>query len=181
MVSDYDCPCAEASASLEELLTDSESFTDLDGRTSTASPGTSRPGCETLSVGLQGSLPADRQPEAASSHCSHLAQLTPEELQHNLVVTQLSPKVLPGCFIDSGASSGPALGLSLTISLNGLLGTMEAAKGTEEPEEVKEEQSSLELEGEPDLDSFPILVRSMSTSRRHSWGVPVSPINLGRR
>ncbi|XP_040896037.1 rho guanine nucleotide exchange factor 18 isoform X2 [Toxotes jaculatrix] len=39
----------------------------------------------------------------------------------------------------------------------------------------------MDFEGEPDEDSFPILVRSMSTSRRHSWGVPVSPINLGRR
>ncbi|XP_051978055.1 rho guanine nucleotide exchange factor 18-like isoform X1 [Xyrauchen texanus] len=32
-----------------------------------------------------------------------------------------------------------------------------------------------------DTENFPILVRSMSTSRRHSWGVPVSPIDLGRR
>lgn len=32
-----------------------------------------------------------------------------------------------------------------------------------------------------DTDNFPTLVRSMSTSRRHSWGVPVSPIDLGRR
>ncbi|MEQ2274770.1 hypothetical protein XENORESO_010550 [Xenotaenia resolanae] len=39
----------------------------------------------------------------------------------------------------------------------------------------------MELDGEPDMDSFPILVRSLSTSRRHSWGVPLSPINSGRR
>lgn len=32
-----------------------------------------------------------------------------------------------------------------------------------------------------DTDNFPTLVRSMSTSRRHSWEVPVSPIDLGRR
>ncbi len=32
-----------------------------------------------------------------------------------------------------------------------------------------------------DMDNFPIFVRSMSTSRRHSWGAPVSPIDLGRR
>ncbi|XP_073700369.1 rho guanine nucleotide exchange factor 18 [Garra rufa] len=32
-----------------------------------------------------------------------------------------------------------------------------------------------------DMDNFPTLVRSMSTSRRHSWEVPVSPIDLGRR
>nr|XP_046247316.1 rho guanine nucleotide exchange factor 18 isoform X2 [Scatophagus argus] len=57
---------------------------------------------------------------------------------------------------------------------------METVKGTTDPEDIME-QPSTDLDGEPDLDSFPILVRSMSTSRRHSWGVPVSPINFGRR
>uniref|UniRef100_UPI0037E91E3C rho guanine nucleotide exchange factor 18 n=1 Tax=Semicossyphus pulcher TaxID=241346 RepID=UPI0037E91E3C len=57
---------------------------------------------------------------------------------------------------------------------------METEQGITQEEDIKE-QSSMDLEGELDLDSFPILVRSMSTSRRHSWGVPVSPINLGRR
>ncbi|XP_071202544.1 rho guanine nucleotide exchange factor 18 isoform X1 [Salvelinus alpinus] len=32
-----------------------------------------------------------------------------------------------------------------------------------------------------DRESFPILIRSMSTSRRHSLGMPMSPIDLGRR
>lgn len=32
-----------------------------------------------------------------------------------------------------------------------------------------------------DPDNIPMLVRSMSTSRRHSWEVPISPIDLGRR
>ncbi|XP_041791119.1 rho guanine nucleotide exchange factor 18 isoform X3 [Chelmon rostratus] len=57
---------------------------------------------------------------------------------------------------------------------------METATGITGSEEVKE-QPVMDLDSEPELDSFPILVRSMSTSRRHSWGVPVSPINLGRR
>ncbi|CAJ1060618.1 rho guanine nucleotide exchange factor 18 isoform X1 [Xyrichtys novacula] len=57
---------------------------------------------------------------------------------------------------------------------------METEKEMMEPEETKD-KPTMDLDGEPDLDSFPILVRSMSTSRRHSWGVPVSPINLGRR
>ncbi|XP_026013525.1 rho guanine nucleotide exchange factor 18 isoform X2 [Astatotilapia calliptera] len=47
--------------------------------------------------------------------------------------------------------------------------------------EGAKDQCSMDFDGEPDLDSFPILIRSMSTSRRHSWGVPLSPINLGRR
>ncbi|KAL0160639.1 hypothetical protein M9458_044364, partial [Cirrhinus mrigala] len=37
-----------------------------------------------------------------------------------------------------------------------------------------------EQDEDSDTDNFPILVRSMSTSRRHSWEVPVSPIDLGR-
>ncbi|XP_072516058.1 rho guanine nucleotide exchange factor 18 isoform X2 [Salminus brasiliensis] len=36
-------------------------------------------------------------------------------------------------------------------------------------------------EMDSDPESFPILVRSMSTSRRHSWDVPLSPVDLGRR
>ncbi|XP_016362839.1 rho guanine nucleotide exchange factor 18-like [Sinocyclocheilus anshuiensis] len=38
-----------------------------------------------------------------------------------------------------------------------------------------------EQDEDSDTDNFPALVRSMSTSRRHSWEVPVSPIDLGRR
>ncbi|XP_077082199.1 rho guanine nucleotide exchange factor 18 isoform X3 [Siphateles boraxobius] len=38
-----------------------------------------------------------------------------------------------------------------------------------------------EQDVDSDTDNFPTLVRSMSTSRRHSWEVPVSPIDLGRR
>ncbi|XP_026091431.1 rho guanine nucleotide exchange factor 18-like isoform X3 [Carassius auratus] len=38
-----------------------------------------------------------------------------------------------------------------------------------------------EQDEDSDSDNFPTLVRSMSTSRRHSWEVPVSPIDLGRR
>ncbi|XP_068175203.1 rho guanine nucleotide exchange factor 18 isoform X2 [Antennarius striatus] len=57
---------------------------------------------------------------------------------------------------------------------------MDAAQDLTPSEELKE-QPTRELVGDPDMDSFPILVRSMSTSRRHSWGIPVSPINLGRR
>lgn len=98
----------------------------------------------------------------------------------SFVVTQLNPKSLPGFIIDSRDSSGPAVGGSWTIDLNGLLGSMESAKIIAESE-IGKKKNNMDLDGEPDLDSFPILVRSMSTSRRHSWGVPISPINLGRR
>ncbi|XP_042372648.1 rho guanine nucleotide exchange factor 18 isoform X2 [Plectropomus leopardus] len=203
VVSDYDCPgCVELSSSVEDLLAlsslrDSEYFKDLEGGTPVSQPPASTvttvPESKTLTAGLQVSLntdsPAISEPvqTALSTHSPQVnAPSSPyykhptEELHQNFVVTQLSPKLLPGCIIESGDSSGPAVGLSLTINLNGLLGSMETAKGITGSEEV-EEQPSMDLDGETDLDSFPILVRSMSTSRRHSWGVPVSPVNLGRR
>ncbi|XP_044056209.1 rho guanine nucleotide exchange factor 18 isoform X2 [Siniperca chuatsi] len=203
VVSDYDCPYVEVSNSVEDLLglssslRDSEYFKDLEGgipaSQSTASPVTTVPESKTLTVGLQVSLntdsPAINQPVQTSltrhspwvnAPSSPYFTYPAEEPHQNLVVTQLSPKLLPGCIIDSGDLSGPAVGLSLTINLNGLLGSMETAKGITVSDEVQE-QASMDFDGEPDLDSFPNLVRSMSTSRRHSWGVPVSPIDLGRR
>ncbi|XP_068447221.1 uncharacterized protein [Clinocottus analis] len=203
VVSDYDCPCADVSSSLENLLglssslRGSEYFRDLEGGIPAAqltpSTVTTVPESKTLTVGLHVPLnsdsPAINQP-VQTSLSTHSAQvnalssspfysLPAEELHQNFVVTQLNPKLLPGCII-GGDASGPAVGLSLTINLNGLLGSMESAKGLTESEGVRE-QLTMDLDGEPDLDSFPILVRSMSTSRRHSWGVPVSPVNLGRR
>ncbi|XP_077573677.1 rho guanine nucleotide exchange factor 18 [Stigmatopora nigra] len=97
-----------------------------------------------------------------------------EEVAGPLVVTQLSPKLLPGCVIDSQDSLGSRVGLSLTIDLEGLLGSMETA-------ELRENGKTVLLNGDVEVDSFPNLVRSMSTSRRHSWGVQVAPISLGRR
>lgn len=203
VVSDYDCPGVEVGSSVEDLLgfssslKDSEYFKDLEAgllaSQSTASTVTTVPENKTLSVGLQVSLNTDT-PAISIPGQTSLTTLSPpvnapspphyiqpaEERHCGFVVTQLSPKLLPGCIIDSGDSLGPAVGLSLTINLNGLLGSVETAKGITGSEGVKE-QTTMDFDGEPDEDSFPILVRSMSTSRRHSWGVPVSPINLGRR
>ncbi|XP_070764989.1 rho guanine nucleotide exchange factor 18 [Enoplosus armatus] len=189
VVSDYDCPCVEVSNSVVDLLglssslRDSEYFKDLEGgipaSQSTASTVTT----------VSENSPAINQPVQTSVTTHSIPINAPpspyyihpaEEPHHNFVVTQLSPKLMPGCIIDSGDLAGPAVGLSLTINLNGLLGSMETAKRTTGSEE-EQEQPSMDLDREPDLDSFPNLVRSMSTSRRHSWGVPMSPINLGRR
>ncbi|GLD50140.1 rho guanine nucleotide exchange factor 18 isoform X4 [Lates japonicus] len=203
VVSDYDCPGVEVGSSVEDLLgfssslKDSEYFKDLEAGVlasqSTASTVTTVPESKTLSVGLQVSVNTDT-PVISIPGQTSLTTLSPpvnapspphyiqpaEEHHCGFVVTQLSPKLLPGCIIDSGDSLGPAVGLSLTINLNGLLGSVDTAKGITGSEGVKE-QTTMDFDGEPDEDSFPILVRSMSTSRRHSWGVPVSPINLGRR
>ncbi|XP_028300598.1 rho guanine nucleotide exchange factor 18 isoform X2 [Gouania willdenowi] len=195
-VSDYDYPCAEAGSSVEDLqsfnhseLRGSEYFKDLEGGSSDLQT------CVNATqhcVGHQVSQISDNittNPPAQAfltSHCpptSESAAFSPNEhaaeLPNSFVVTQLTPKLLHACIIDSGDSVDPTAGISLRINLNGLLGSVETQNPIPEVEETKE--AAMDLNGETELDSFPILVRSMSTSRRHSWGVPVSPITLGRR
>ncbi|KAM9849059.1 rho guanine nucleotide exchange factor 18 [Aulostomus maculatus] len=187
-------PSVEVDSSVDDplgcgsSLRDSEYFKDLEGQSDTTAPES-----KNLSVGLLVSLntntPAILQPVQTSLTTPQLQVNIPsppshkepvEEPHGSFVVTQLSPKLLPGCIIDNDDSSGPTVGLSLTINLNGLLGSLETAKAKNGSDGDKE-QTTMDVDKEPDLDSFPILVRSMSTSRRHSWGVPVSPITLGRR
>lgn len=194
VVSDYDCPCAELSSSVEDLLDlsyslkDSEYFKDLEGGipASFTAPTERKP----LPLGLQVSLDTDTKQPTHTSLSTHSHRVNApsspfyihpaEEPHQNFVVTQLRPKLHPGCIIDRDECSGPAVGLSLTINLNGLPGSMETAKGITGSQE-ETEQGGVGLDGELDEDSFPILVRSMSTSRRHSLGVLISPITLGRR
>ncbi|KAG7514679.1 hypothetical protein JOB18_039884 [Solea senegalensis] len=160
---------------------DSDYFKDLEGGISATVPENRAPHdskISSINKRVQTSLPTlFSRVNAPSLPCyTH-----PEEEPHcNFVVTQLSPKSHPGCIINSSDSSGLAVGLSLTINLNGLLESVETAKGKTLSDCVTT-PTTMDSEGEPDEDSFPILVRSMSTSRRHSLGVPVSPINLGRR
>lgn len=184
-VSDYDCPC-EVSDSVEDLLglspslRDSEYFKDLEEGIPSLHFTTAEEG-QILTVGTQ--VPVDLQPERTplATRSSPVGDAPPlagciqpdEEIQKTL--SELFPK-LPD--YDGIPSLGPSI--DLTINLNGLLRMMETPNGVSGSKEVKEEHS-VDLEGELEMDSFPILVRSMSTSRRHSWGVPVSPINLGRR
>lgn len=203
VVSDYDCPCTEESSSVEDLhsisssLRDSEYFKDLQGGTlisqTTVSTVTAVPECIIQqSVDLQESLnstsPTINQP-AQTFPTTHPLQLNApapscgqpaEECPSSFALTQLTPKLLPGGIIDGDDALGPAPGPDLPGNLHGLFGLMETPTPAAAPEEGKE-QSTMDLDGELDLDSFPILIRSMSTSRRHSWGVPLSPINLGRR
>ncbi|XP_008303146.1 uncharacterized protein LOC103374776 isoform X2 [Stegastes partitus] len=184
VVSDYDCPFVEVGSSIEDLqgfsssLRDSEFYRDLHPSTGSTTVPEGRTQPVPLNTDVFTPLTSHPPPSSAAPPFPSCT-LPAEEPAGSFVVTQLSPKLLPACIIDSDPV-GPVAGLSLTIDLNGLLGSME----TEEPVtglERVNERLSMDLDGEPDLDSFPILVRSMSTSRRHSWGVPVSPINLGRR
>ncbi|XP_061883750.1 rho guanine nucleotide exchange factor 18-like isoform X3 [Entelurus aequoreus] len=111
-------------------------------------------------------------PVVCRSPSPSLAPPAEEAPGGTLVVTQLRPSRSPSCVTDS---SGPGVGLSLTIHLNGLLGPMETTENT------KTKQNTKHFTAHAEVDSFPGLARSMSTSRRHSWGVPVAPINLARR
>lgn len=152
VVSDYDCPCAEADAGVEHLL----------GRSPLADPRCFRDLEEAWKS------PAEVTPDPGPPL---------DGLGRRYVVTQLSPRAAAGYILEPGERSDPAGGLDLTIDLNGLLESMDTITGSEEDVE----RSGVEAHAELDMDSIPILVRSMSTSRRHSWGVPLSPLSLGRR
>lgn len=170
----------ESLLGLSPSLKDSEYFKDLEGGIPSLHFTTIE---ESPSLTLGTQVLADLQPvwTPLETHSSPVGDPPPssgciqpaEEIQKTL--SQPCSK-LPD--YDAVASLGPPL--DLTINLNGLLRMMETPNGVSGSKEVKEEHS-VDLEGELEMDSFPILVRSMSTSRRHSWGVPVSPINLGRR
>ncbi|XP_054644706.1 rho guanine nucleotide exchange factor 18 isoform X3 [Dunckerocampus dactyliophorus] len=165
-LSDCDVGGVDVSSSVEDLqalsssLGDSDYFRDLDavlgGPLKAISPDrTSQTAAPP--VAFQSSSPSS----------AHPAEEAPGG---TLVVTQLRPTLLPSCVIDSADSLCPGVGLSVTINLSGLLGSMET---------TQRQHSIMHFNGE--VDGFPNLARSMSTSRRHSWGVPVSPISLGRR
>lgn len=188
-VSDYDCPC-EVSDSAEDLLglspslRDSEYFKDLEEgipaipESPGLTPGTQVPVSPDVPVDLQPVQPplVTRLPSVGKAPPSFYIH-PPEETHKTPLIPQLRPKSAD-CIADDFGSFGPTFDLS--INLNGLLRMMEAPNGVSGQEAVREEHG-VDLEGELEMDSFPILVRSMSTSRRHSWGVPVAPINLGRR
>ncbi|CAL1593637.1 unnamed protein product [Knipowitschia caucasica] len=153
VVSDYDCLTEEESCSdLNSSLSDCQYFRDLEG--------------EILSLSTSAPIPGHAIPSASSCN-SHSSSFVPPLQSRPLPVRNIDNIDIT----DMAASSGPRVGLS--IGLNGLLESMESSGQEKEFEDMDIVDT--------DLDSFPTLVRSMSTSRRHSWGTPVSPINLGRR
>lgn len=153
MLSDYDCPCAELSDGVEDL------------------PGLGPPAYLEDFPDLE---EAWKSPgESPNPDPEQGTDVRPQRYE----VPQLSPGPAAGCVFHRGECSDPWGGLDLTIDLNGLLVTMDTITGSEEGTE----RCGVDGHADVDTDSFPILVRSMSTSRRHSWGVPVSPLTLGRR
>lgn len=86
---------------------------------------------------------------------------------HTIVVTQFNPNLLQSGSAMDGYNSesvdpvDPVGVVNTMVNLNGPGGQGDMM--------------------DSDRESFPILIRSMSTSRRHSLGMPMSPIDLGRR
>ncbi|XP_061594293.1 rho guanine nucleotide exchange factor 18 isoform X2 [Cololabis saira] len=207
VVSDHHCLSVEVSSSVEDLqafgcsLRDSEYFKDLEGDApvSQATPSTvtsAVPGpkaqqtvCLQVPLNRDNPTPTPLTQTSLTSLATHSPQIIApsfpsciqpaEEIPHSVAVVQFNPG-LPGCIIDSGVSHSPPVEISLTIKLDGQLGSMETVRPLTGIDGAQD-QPTMDLDGEPDLDSFPILVRSMSTSRRHSWGVPLSPSTPGRR
>ncbi|XP_038163871.1 rho guanine nucleotide exchange factor 18 [Cyprinodon tularosa] len=171
VVSDYDCPCVEAGSSLEDLqglsssLRDSEYFKDLQGESAA------------IASSDASTLPENNAQQTVDSQFSvNINSQTNEQLAN----TPLATNFLQSFTVDSNDFPDSALGLNWTLKLNGLLGSMDTVDAVTELDTIKD-TGKMELDGEPDMDSFPILVRSMSTSRRHSWGVPLSPLSSARR
>ncbi|XP_024135061.1 rho guanine nucleotide exchange factor 18 isoform X2 [Oryzias melastigma] len=165
----------EGGSSVEDLLNlsfslrGSEFFKDLEGDSSPAadpresedadSPAVNKPSASSLTTGFSPvnapSFPSFQQPA--------------QELPFNFVV----PHFIPDSSL-TAAAAHPSLKTDVPLEIE------EAGRKITQLEERKD-RPAMDSDGELDLDSFPILVRSMSTSRRHSWGVPLSPINSGRR
>lgn len=152
VVSDYDCPCAEVSDGGEDL------------------PGLGPLPDSEYFPDLQEAWkpPAESHNPPAGPEAPSDPRQPADGAGHGYVFDREEP---------ADPTGGLDLDLDLAMDLNGLLETAETLAGAEEDGR----RSGVDVHTDVDADSFPILVRSMSTSRRHSWGVPLSPLNLGRR
>lgn len=97
----------------------------------------------------------------------------------------------PSVFIDTGDKAQPSPGLliypSPMLHCGPYVGNLSPSHSKtnllSDQEEMMESAEDLDeiCLDDLDRDSFPILVRSMSTSRRHSSDIPLNPLDLGRR
>ncbi|KAL2089631.1 hypothetical protein ACEWY4_014319 [Coilia grayii] len=167
--SDYENPRQEVESSAEDLLDfnpslrDSEFFRDLhpDHTASKTAPPTA------LSIVI---TPVG---EHSLSPTLHVYQIVDQGSRPEPPVTSNYCQAVPPWQISSSSSSsnmenqhGDSEQPTVTVNTMVQLG---------DPEAPQEHLS------DSDPDNIPMLVRSMSTSRRHSWEVPISPIDLGRR
>ncbi|KAK6313700.1 hypothetical protein J4Q44_G00151590 [Coregonus suidteri] len=130
-------------------------------------------GVHSVSAAPETSPPALGFPGRYRDSPQHSSQPNPHPYQETenrsiphrtIVVTQFNPNLLQSGGAMDGYNSesvDPLVVVSTMVNLNGPRGQGDVM--------------------DSDPESFPILVRSMSTSRRHSCGMPLSPINLGRR
>ncbi|CAL8254312.1 unnamed protein product [Merluccius merluccius] len=209
VTSDYDFPGEDTDCSTEDLqalslsLQGSEYFRDLQGGvavplvfTAPAARPERRTWAETPGLPqlpLRGDNPVGGSAVGPfpTAECTGARQEPGTALlrvQSGLVVTQISP--VPSLLQPGGpqgartSEEGPVAGLSLTIHLDQLLASVEPARPTAMAGSCKivgaGDLTNME-DLETDLNGFPIFVRSMSTSRRHSSVIPLSPISMGRR
>ncbi|XP_048108076.1 rho guanine nucleotide exchange factor 18 isoform X3 [Alosa alosa] len=164
--SDYENPGQDVDSSTEDLLNldaslrDSEFFRDLQPE-----PVTSQTPPTALSIVI---TPVG---EHTLSPTLHVYQIV-DQGSHTTDPAVSSYSQLPWKFSSRmepqhSDSEQPTVTVNTTVQL----GDPEAREAPEAPEP----------QDCSDSDNIPMLVRSMSTSRRHSWDMPISPIDLGRR
>ncbi|XP_036375093.1 uncharacterized protein LOC118771255 [Megalops cyprinoides] len=78
-------------------------------------------------------------------------------------------------------AAGPVITVSTTVYLRDLGGGGDTDADTKGGGDLETDIGGGEEGMDSGAETFPILVRSMSTSRRHSWEVPLSPFDPGRR
>ncbi|XP_029564042.1 rho guanine nucleotide exchange factor 18 isoform X4 [Salmo trutta] len=175
--SDYENPSLDedVDSSVEDLLSLSCSFIDSNYYKG-------HQGVHSVSAATETSPPTLGFPSRYRDSPQHSSQLHPnphpysypyQETEnksiphHTIVVTQFNPNLLQSGSAMDGYNSesvdpvDPVGVVNTMVNLNGPGGQGDMM--------------------DSDRESFPILIRSMSTSRRHSLGMPMSPIDLGRR
>lgn len=88
------------------------------------------------------------------------------------VVTGKKSKTLPRLAAVAGPSRQAAATNDRSLGQEGGGCTPSRGHGEDEQNNASDTENAMDSE---DLDSFPLLIRSMSTSRRHSWEGPLSP------
>ncbi|KAM7081591.1 rho guanine nucleotide exchange factor 18-like [Ciconia maguari] len=161
---ELDVPAADLHSSMDDLLSDSalrgtEYYRDL----GLLSPPIAKTAPETAA-----------QPEQATQAASaiRLLEERPEALSKMSVDVAFSNPI--SCSVRYGEAHCRFLNKGCICSCAAV-----PEDGTSNPECPAEADKELDLQEAKE--SFPTLVRSMSTSRRHSWESPLSPMNCKRR
>lgn len=154
---------AEDLLNLDASLRDSEFYKDLQPEPVSSS----QPPPTTVSIVI---TPVGEHP---LSPTLHVYQIVDQGSYPEPAVAAASYSQLPWHFSSNMEQQSSDSGEQPTVTVN----TTVQLGDTMAPEVPKYNDSP----HDSDPDNIPMLVRSMSTSRRHSWEAPISPIDLGRR